>query len=178
MIPELNGMFKWAVQRRMAATGRSDSGLQLFCVQKLEEATEAGELLVNLSRIIDRAMTEFDGRQTDRRRAALGADTTPSTTPQRAAMNTEDIDSWVRKALAELTGATGEEIRPTSTLAGDLSMDSLDHYELMMFLEDDLDIVILEGDIAAAQTVAGLVTLVEAKLAANCTPPARPDSLQ
>jgi acyl carrier protein len=178
MIPELNDLFQCAVRQRMLVAARSDPGLQPFCVQKLEEATEAGDLLANLSWIIDRAIADFDSGVADRRRATLGGDTTNPTPPQRAAMNTDDINSWVRKELAELTGATGEEIRPTSTLAGDLSMDSLDHYELMMFLEDDLGIVVLEGDIAAAQTVADLVALVEAKFAANCTTAARPDSLQ
>jgi hypothetical protein len=60
MIRELNDMFERAVKQKLTTARRNDPALLKFCMQKLEEATEAGALLVDLPKIIDRAVTEFD----------------------------------------------------------------------------------------------------------------------
>lgn len=77
-------------------------------------------------------------------------------------MTTEDtVAEKVIAALADYFSINIAEIKPESTLAGDLQLDSLDTLEAVMALEDDFEIDILDEDVEHAKTVADVIAAVK-----------------
>lgn len=55
-------------------------------------------------------------------------------------MNPEHILKTVIDGIIELEGIDSNIVKPESKLAADLGLDSLDHVELIMLVEDELGI--------------------------------------
>lgn len=81
---------------------------------------------------------------------------TKQTVPKNSLTAVQEILSTVIK--------TGHNIKPNSTLAGDLGLDSLNRLELVTLLEEKLFAVIGEDQITQTTTVSDLETIVQAAL--------------
>lgn len=55
-----NEMFERAVKQRLTMARRNDPALLKHCMQRLETEANAGALLVDLPKIVDQAISEFD----------------------------------------------------------------------------------------------------------------------
>lgn len=69
--------------------------------------------------------------------------------------------------IAEISCFEPGEVRPDSTLQGDLRLDSLDIVELVMNLEDEFAIEIPDDEIEPLKTVADVLAYVERRVAAQ-----------
>lgn len=67
----------------------------------------------------------------------------------------------VRRIIAEQCGVPLEDVKPETQLIADLRLDSLDHIEVGMAMEDDLALVIEYEDAAKCVTVADYIALAE-----------------
>lgn len=67
--------------------------------------------------------------------------------------------------IVHLCGFEPGEVKPDSTLQGDLRLDSLDIVELVMNLEDDFAIEIPDDEIEPLKTVADVLAYVERRVA-------------
>ncbi len=79
----------------------------------------------------------------------------------------DTIATRVSAALIRELGVGPGTVFPTSTLAADLNMDSLDRVSFQLALEDEFSIFIEEDEAEACTTVADVVALVERKVAAQ-----------
>jgi long-chain acyl-CoA synthetase len=81
---------------------------------------------------------------------------------QRPVLDLQDaeIDPLCR-LLSSVSGVPVNEIESDSDLALDLKLDSLDRVELAVSLEQDLGVIIDDGDLAMVQTVGQLKRLIE-----------------
>lgn len=75
-------------------------------------------------------------------------------------MPKEEIRAMVEKALRQIDSLEHRKsFLDTDDLTVDYGLDSLDHVELLMSIEDDLDITIDDAMISKVQTVGDLVEL-------------------
>lgn len=77
----------------------------------------------------------------------------------------EDVKTQVYGILTDVVSCDGESISDTSTLVGDLDLDSLELLEFGSHLEECFGIEIPEGSIPQTATVANVVETVENILA-------------
>ena len=66
----------------------------------------------------------------------------------------------LKKVIAEVLNVDPEEITPESTFVDDLGADSLDVYQIIMAVEDELGIEVNEEDAEKISTVGDAVELI------------------
>ena len=69
----------------------------------------------------------------------------------------------IKGIIAEQLGVEGDAISMDTHLMKDLEADSLDAVEIIMAIEDEFDIEVPDEDAEKFQTVADIVSYVEAK---------------
>jgi acyl carrier protein len=79
-------------------------------------------------------------------------------------MEMQEIDSRVRKVLAEQLAVDESQVVPDARFAEDLNADSLDLVEAVLALEEEWGIEIPEEEMDGVKTVGQAVTLVASKL--------------
>ena len=79
-------------------------------------------------------------------------------------MDKADIDTRVRKVLAEQLAVDEALVVPDARFAEDLNADSLDLVEAVLALEEEWNIEIPEEEMEGVKTVGQAVTLVNSKL--------------
>ncbi len=80
-------------------------------------------------------------------------------------MDREQVMVTMREVAPEVLGVEPDVVVEGANFKDDLGADSLDLVELVMGLEERLDVVIPEDELAGIQTVGQAVDLVVAKLA-------------
>jgi acyl carrier protein len=80
-------------------------------------------------------------------------------------MDRERVMATMREVAPEVLGVEPDVVVEGANFKDDLGADSLDLVELVMGLEERLDVVIPEDELAGIQTVGQAVDLVVAKLA-------------
>ncbi|HZD78502.1 MAG TPA: acyl carrier protein [Actinomycetota bacterium] len=79
-------------------------------------------------------------------------------------MDKEEIDTRVRKVLAEQLAVDETQVVPDARFAEDLNADSLDLVEAVLALEEEWNIEIPEEEMDGVKTVGQAVELVASKL--------------
>ena len=79
-------------------------------------------------------------------------------------MDRQEIESRVRKVLAEQLAVDESQVTPQARFAEDLNADSLDLTEAVLALEDEMGIEIPEEEMEGVKTVGQAVELVASKL--------------
>lgn len=79
----------------------------------------------------------------------------------------EDISTFERlkSVTAEYMDVKPEDLRSDTTFTDDLGMDSLDHVELVMIVEEEFGIEINDDEALACLTLKQAVDLIDRKLA-------------
>ncbi len=80
-------------------------------------------------------------------------------------MDREQVMITMREVAPEILGVEPDVVVEEANFKDDLAADSLDLVELVMGLEERLDVVIPEDELAGITTVGQAVDLVVAKLA-------------
>lgn len=79
-------------------------------------------------------------------------------------MNTHDDDDWATRLvislIAEQRGVDPATISPSDRLRDYAELDSLDHVELLMNLEDQLDLDLSEDNASKFETVQDVIVWV------------------
>ena len=75
-----------------------------------------------------------------------------------------DIESRVKKIVAEQLGVAEADIKNESSFVDDLGADSLDTVELVMALEEEFGIEVPESDLEGVDTVGKAFALVTSKV--------------
>jgi acyl carrier protein len=84
-----------------------------------------------------------------------------------ATMDKAEIETRVRKVLAEQLAVDEAQVVPDARFAEDLNADSLDLVEAVLALEEEWNIDIPEEEMEGVKTVGQAVALVEQKLGAS-----------
>jgi acyl carrier protein len=79
-------------------------------------------------------------------------------------MDRSEIETKVRKVLAEQLAVDEGQVTPEARFAEDLNADSLDLTEAVLALEDEMGIEIPEDEMENVKTVGQAIDLVAAKL--------------
>ena len=79
-------------------------------------------------------------------------------------MDRKEIETKVRKVLAEQLAVDEGQVTPEARFAEDLNADSLDLTEAVLALEDEMGIEIPEDEMEKVKTVGQAIDLVAAKL--------------
>jgi acyl carrier protein len=79
-------------------------------------------------------------------------------------MDRTEIETRVRKVLAEQLAVDQEQVVPGARFAEDLNADSLDLVEAVLALEEEWNIEIPEEEMEGVRTVGQAVDLVASKL--------------
>ena len=79
-------------------------------------------------------------------------------------MKREEIESQLRKIVAELLGIDESLIEDDTHFINDLAADSLDSVEVIMMVEDKFDLSIAEEEADMAFTFKLLADLIENKM--------------
>jgi acyl carrier protein len=79
-------------------------------------------------------------------------------------MDRAEIETKVRKVLAEQLAVDEAQVTPEARFAEDLNADSLDLTEAVLALEDEMGIEIPEEEMADVKTVGQAINLVASKL--------------
>jgi acyl carrier protein len=79
-------------------------------------------------------------------------------------MDREEIETRVKKVLAEQLAVDEAQVVPDARFAEDLNADSLDLVEAVLALEEEWNIEIPEEEMETAKTVGQAVDLVASKL--------------
>ncbi|HEX7463644.1 MAG TPA: acyl carrier protein [Actinomycetota bacterium] len=79
-------------------------------------------------------------------------------------MDRAEIETRVRKVLAEQLAVDEEQVVPDARFAEDLNADSLDLVEAVLALEEEWNIEIPEEEMDGVRTVGQAVELVASKL--------------
>jgi acyl carrier protein len=79
-------------------------------------------------------------------------------------MDRTEIESKVRKVLAEQLAVEEAQVTPEARFAEDLNADSLDLTEAVLALEDEMGIEIPEDEMESVKTVGQAIDLVASKL--------------
>ena len=75
-----------------------------------------------------------------------------------------DIESRVKKIIAEQLGVEESQVTSEKAFVADLGADSLDTVELVMALEDEFGIEIPDEDAEKAKTVQNVVDYIDSKI--------------
>jgi acyl carrier protein len=79
-----------------------------------------------------------------------------------------EVEQRVIKVVAEVTNLKEEDVKLTSSLSGDLKMDSLQRMTLFIALEDEFqDDSMAPEQVAALATIRDIVGFIEKKLGAS-----------
>jgi acyl carrier protein len=79
-------------------------------------------------------------------------------------MDRNEIETKVRKVLAEQLAVDESQVTPEARFAEDLNADSLDLTEAVLALEDEMGIEIPEDEMEKVKTVGQAIDLVASKL--------------
>jgi acyl carrier protein len=79
-------------------------------------------------------------------------------------MMVQEIERRVIRVIAMNTVVEQRFIFPESKLVGDLQLDSLDHVELMMDLEDEFSLIIPDEDFENITTVNDVTNYIDERL--------------
>jgi len=79
-------------------------------------------------------------------------------------MDRNEIETKVRKVLAEQLAVDEGQVTPEARFAEDLNADSLDLTEAVLALEDEMGIEIPEDEMEKVKTVGQAIDLVATKL--------------
>ena len=79
-------------------------------------------------------------------------------------MDRNEIETKVRKVLAEQLAVDESQVTPQARFAEDLNADSLDLTEAVLALEDEMGIEIPEDEMEKVKTVGQAIDLVASKL--------------
>jgi len=79
-------------------------------------------------------------------------------------MDRNEIETKVRKGLAEQLAVDESQVTPQARFAEDLNADSLDLTEAVLALEDEMGIEIPEDEMEKVKTVGQAIDLVASKL--------------
>jgi acyl carrier protein len=79
-------------------------------------------------------------------------------------MDRNEIETKVRKVLAEQLAVDEGQVTPEARFAEDLNADSLDLTEAVLALEDEMGIEIPEEEMEKVKTVGQAIDLVASKL--------------
>ena len=79
-------------------------------------------------------------------------------------MDRNEIETKVRKVLAEQLAVDESQVTPQARFAEDLNADSLDLAEAVLALEDEMGIEIPEDEMEKVKTVGQAIDLVASKL--------------
>ena len=79
-------------------------------------------------------------------------------------MDRNEIETKVRKVLAEQLAVDEAQVTPEARFAEDLNADSLDLTEAVLALEDEMGIEIPEDEMEKVKTVGQAIELVASKL--------------
>ena len=79
-------------------------------------------------------------------------------------MERSEIETKVRKVLAEQLAVDESQVTPEAKFAEDLNADSLDLTEAVLALEDEMGIEIPEDEMEKVKTVGQAIDLVASKL--------------
>ena len=79
-------------------------------------------------------------------------------------MERSEIESKVRKVLAEQLAVEESQVTPEARFAEDLNADSLDLTEAVLALEDEMGIEIPEDEMENVKTVGQAIEMVATKL--------------
>jgi acyl carrier protein len=79
-------------------------------------------------------------------------------------MERPEIETKVRKVLAEQLAVDESQVTPEARFAEDLNADSLDLTEAVLALEDEMGIEIPEDEMENVKTVGQAIDLVASKL--------------
>lgn len=74
----------------------------------------------------------------------------------------KSIEEKVIALVADKLGVDIKDVKPESTLTGDLGADSLDAVEILMEAENDFGIKIPDEDAEKIKTVGDIVTYIQA----------------
>ncbi len=76
----------------------------------------------------------------------------------------EELESKVKKIIAEKLAVSEEKINPNASFVDDLGADSLDQVELIMAFEDAFDIEIPDEDAEKLRTVKDAMEYLKGKV--------------
>jgi acyl carrier protein len=79
-------------------------------------------------------------------------------------MDRQEIETKVRKVLAEQLAVDETQVTPEARFAEDLNADSLDLTEAVLALEDEMGIEIPEEEMEGVRTVGQAIDLIASKL--------------
>jgi len=80
-------------------------------------------------------------------------------------MNAGEIESRVRKILAEITADTGAlELKPDVRIRDQLDLDSMDFLNFLIAVDEDLHVDIPEADYPKLRSLNDIVGYIEARL--------------
>jgi acyl carrier protein len=85
-------------------------------------------------------------------------------TRRRGSMDRAEIETRVKKVLAEQLAVDEQQVVPDARFAEDLNADSLDLVEAVLALEEEWSIEIPEDEMESVKTVGQAVDLVASKL--------------
>ena len=68
---------------------------------------------------------------------------------------------WVRKQLAEQTGAAPDRLTPDARFVEDLHADSMDVVELILGIEEEFGVVIPDEEVPNLKTVGATIRFIE-----------------
>src|SRR5688500_17846546 len=85
-------------------------------------------------------------------------------TRKRGSMDRAEIETRVKKVLAEQLAVDEQQVVPDARFAEDLNADSLDLVEAVLALEEEWSIEIPEDEMESVKTVGQAVDLVASKL--------------
>jgi acyl carrier protein len=80
-------------------------------------------------------------------------------------MTRTDVETAVRTALADLTGAEISGVASGEDLGAAIGLDSLGRLELLAEVEDRFDLFFLDADSESASTINGMVEIVQREMA-------------
>jgi acyl carrier protein len=90
--------------------------------------------------------------------------TTAKEKRKRGSMDRAEIETRVKKVLAEQLAVDEQQVVPDARFAEDLNADSLDLVEAVLALEEEWSIEIPEDEMESVKTVGQAVDLVATKL--------------
>ena len=79
----------------------------------------------------------------------------------------EAVEKYAQEALVEVMNVAPNEIHMDTTLAGDLGMDSLDAFQIILKIQERLSIELDPRKIEKVETVRQAVKLLEQTVKAN-----------
>lgn len=78
-----------------------------------------------------------------------------------------EVESKVKKIVAEQMGVSEDEITPETSFVNDLNADSLDTVEMVMELEEEFELNIPDEEAEKIQTVGHAIDYIKKRLEGN-----------